>query len=560
MHFSEIQINSIKLFLGKQQSNLSQEREISWLRNDYFNLQSAFARVQTESVLFFGAGSGLIPLYLAASKPHAKICVVEPVKKVVQSLRRCAKQNFIDNIFIFEGAYSALQKGNKATLVMQHIQDHLCTSMDCNDFDSMTSVEDTATLTFSELLKYFEQQQFSMLFFSCGILATESIIADLTPENCIQLLGFFGENTDPLAIKNLLKTRRINAFLRGAHCSDFIEESAGRDPVLLSVIVPMYNVSAYLPQCLDSLISAIPSHTEIIAVNDGSVDDSATIVENWKKVYPFIRLINKENGGCASARSTGLHEAIGEYVAFVDPDDWLFPDSLTRLCRAAVLGSTDIVQGGFVKYYEMSGKSKLINEDEVVRDYQYGITEQGKIRSLLILQPTIWRRVYKRYFLLENNLDFYHQIRCFDDLPFQFEALSVCRSFKAIPDLIYNYRLENPGQDVASNDNKLFVHFDIFSLLDNFVRRLGCQQVIEQLMRVKLYSHSWALGRIRSEFKKQYIKRAQADIQVSKDMLGGAEYNRIIAERRDWRKLSVYLDSFSLLNFYTKCMEIFRNS
>ncbi|OXH94020.1 hypothetical protein CA830_04125 [Burkholderia multivorans] len=286
-------------------------------------------------------------------------------------------------------------------------------------------------------------------------------------------------------------------------------------------------------QCFESLLAAAPPCTEFLAVNDGSPDNSAEVVQTWAARYPSIRLINKPNGGCASARSAGLHQATGEYITFIDPDDWLFPDSLARLCRAAVLGSTDIVQGGFAKYYESSSHSELINEDWIARDFHRLVLDQGNIRRLLTLQPTIWRRVYRRVFLLENGLDFYHHIRRFDDLPFQFEALSLCRSFKAIPDFIYNYRLQRPGQDVAVNDDRLYVHFDIFALLDSFVRRLGAQQVIAQLLRVKLNTHGWALGQIRDEFKQKYQELALADIEATRQMLDETEFSKVISERDD---------------------------
>ena len=94
---------------------------------------------------------------------------------------------------------------------------------------------------------------------------------------------------------------------------------------LISIIVPVYNVSEYLPRCLDSLINQTYKNIEIILVNDGSTDNSLEICKKYAEKDLRIKVIDKENGGISSARNTGIAEASGEWIGFVDSDDYIEP-------------------------------------------------------------------------------------------------------------------------------------------------------------------------------------------------------------------------------------------
>ncbi|MFD1557828.1 glycosyltransferase [Paraburkholderia silviterrae] len=535
MHFLELPVTGATLSIEDEAEQFGFSVDAHWLRSDHFNLQSIITSRKIESVLVLGAGSGVIPLFLASLFPNRPVCVVESFGPAIKLLKRNAKNNGLVNISIIEGA---LTDGatDQASLYADRSNHPLSYSEDRSKLRRFTSIKDVPAISFANVRAAANVERFDLVFVSRWPNSVGAVLSHMTANECGYLAGYLDRDEDPVAIKFALKKLGIPAFVRSDDRQHFLHETLVEKD-LLSVVLPIYNVAQYLPACFESLLAAAPQGTEFLAVNDGSPDNSEEVISQWARKYPNIRLINKPNGGCASARSAGLREAKGEYVAFVDPDDWLFPDSLRRLCQAAFLGSVDIVQGGFVKYYESTSKSELIDETWVANDFREKITDQGRIRGLLTTQPTIWRRVYKRRFLLENGLDFYHEIRRFDDLPFQFEALSLSRSFKAIPDFIYNYRLQRPGQDVAVTDNRLFVHFDIFALLDAFTRKLGAQQVSEQLLRVKLNTHAWAVGQIASEFKQEYLKRAKDDIWAAMTYLSDADFKRVTSDHADFMKL-----------------------
>ncbi len=116
---------------------------------------------------------------------------------------------------------------------------------------------------------------------------------------------------------------------------------------LISVVVPVYNAQGYLSDCLESLTRQTHKDLEILVIDDGSKDESAALCRQWEKKDGRIRLIQKENGGVSSARNLGLEQARGEYVAFVDADDWLLPGMLKEQLALLVKKRGDMILGGY---------------------------------------------------------------------------------------------------------------------------------------------------------------------------------------------------------------------
>ena len=119
---------------------------------------------------------------------------------------------------------------------------------------------------------------------------------------------------------------------------------------MLSVVVPVYNVEEYIYECIESILNQDIDGVEIIVINDGSTDNSLKIVKSFNDER--IRIIDKENGGLSSARNVGLKEAVGEYVIFIDSDDYLKDKSvLAEMYNLAKKNNSDIVAGNFYKKY-----------------------------------------------------------------------------------------------------------------------------------------------------------------------------------------------------------------
>lgn len=134
---------------------------------------------------------------------------------------------------------------------------------------------------------------------------------------------------------------------------------------MVSIIVPIYNMEAYLRQCLDSLYAQVDDTMEVILVNDGSTDTSSAICQEYASRYPDTIYINKTNGGLADARNAGVEKATGKYVYFIDSDDWLAPDAIRTLYDFAEKNDCEVVQGGF--YYAFA--DHLEYDDRWIKPY-----------------------------------------------------------------------------------------------------------------------------------------------------------------------------------------------
>ena len=121
------------------------------------------------------------------------------------------------------------------------------------------------------------------------------------------------------------------------------------DQTKLSVIIPVYNVEQYLPKCLASVVQQTLKDIEIICVNDGSTDNCLKILEEFKSKDNRIKIINKENAGLGNARNTGLEEAKGEYISFIDSDDYIDENFFELLYNEAKEDDADVACGGIIR-------------------------------------------------------------------------------------------------------------------------------------------------------------------------------------------------------------------
>lgn len=145
----------------------------------------------------------------------------------------------------------------------------------------------------------------------------------------------------------------------------------------VSIIIPVYNVEKYLRKCLDSVINQSIKSKEIIVVNDGSTDSSLSIINEYKAKYPDIIIVDKKNGGLASARNAGLKVARGEYIGFVDSDDYIHIDMYENLYNKAKQNNSDIVMCGHLRIFNDHEESfvydynenKVYNSEEITKEF-----------------------------------------------------------------------------------------------------------------------------------------------------------------------------------------------
>ncbi len=285
--------------------------------------------------------------------------------------------------------------------------------------------------------------------------------------------------------------------------------------VELSVVFPMYNVEKYLDQCIESVTAWKAPYIEFLFVNDGSPDHSRDVVLKWAEKDPRIKLLDKPNGGCASAREYGMERAKGRYIGFIDPDDFVDESMYRKLLKAAMTGSYDISYCGYNEYYENTKQIKRV-EDALGWPFIDGTADERLIHDLIYTcRVAIWRCIFRKEMLEKADIHFYTDLRRFDDLPFKIETFAAARSVIAVPEHLYYYRLARPGQDVSADDDRLYVHFDIFKHLNKSVASKHKAELTDRLQISKVQTHVYGLDKIKPEFKDYYLKHAREDLAAT---------------------------------------------
>lgn len=225
----------------------------------------------------------------------------------------------------------------------------------------------------------------------------------------------------------------------------------------ISVIVSMYNIEKYVEECIISLVNQTLKDIEIILVNDGSKDTTLDIAKRVSSNYSNIKIIDKPNGGLSSARNTGLRVATGEYVAFVDGDDYILPKMYELMYKSAVENNSDMVMIGYKRLQE---DGKLVNNREITMQEIFiktnVITEnKDVIRKILLqmlgmlpeaeldieLNMSVWRNIYRRALLQENSVEFVSErIYISEDYMFHLDFLPLCKVVSTVCEATYIYR------------------------------------------------------------------------------------------------------------------------
>lgn len=205
--------------------------------------------------------------------------------------------------------------------------------------------------------------------------------------------------------------------------------------VKVSVIIPVFNNEQYLKECLDSICNQTLSDIEIICVNDGSEDNSLQIIEEYKQKDNRIILINQDNMGQSSARNNGLKIATGEYIGFVDSDDYIDKDFYEKLYNSAALNNLDMAVAGIVRFKGIRRRCMLNFDDNIL---EYNFNKKMKICRIPRQCYTV-NKIYKRETLLENNL-FFKEGMYYEDIGFTIRALYFLNGLITVPGTYYNYR------------------------------------------------------------------------------------------------------------------------
>ena len=240
----------------------------------------------------------------------------------------------------------------------------------------------------------------------------------------------------------------------------------------VSIIVPIYNVERYLSLCLDSCIKQTLYDIEIICVNDGSTDNSLAIAEEFAKIDNRIRIISKPNGGLSSARNTGLDNATGKLIIFLDSDDYIARNACERIWCESLEAPTDIIVFG-TEIIPTTPRASQWHYDVLhVRTHRYFGFEPKVLFNEPSAKPFVWRQAYSKEFIDKHNLRFDNNTKYGEDMVFQLEAFPHGTNFSFIADKLYVYRWCRKGSLMASFrydiDERMDRHFEIIETISDY--------------------------------------------------------------------------------------------
>lgn len=210
-------------------------------------------------------------------------------------------------------------------------------------------------------------------------------------------------------------------------------------PPPVSVIVPCYNVSAYLDECLESVTGQSYEHLEIIAVDDGSSDDTPRMLSRWAKADPRIRVLEQPNAGAGAARNRGFANAGGEYILYIDSDDYLARDAVDKLVRAAERTRADIAMGARVKF---NSRGSHVSPTHTFAEYRQAVTAADFPAVFAVI--AVHGKLFKASFLHKHHLTFQETLGQ-EDFSFSYIAYRQARRITVIPDSVYHYRKRGGG-------------------------------------------------------------------------------------------------------------------
>ena len=279
-----------------------------------------------------------------------------------------------------------------------------------------------------------------------------------------------------------------------------------KNNITVSIVVPVYNAKPYLVKCLDSVVNQTLDNVEIIIIDDGSTDGSSEICQEYAAKDSRIIYYKKENEGLAAARQDGMERASGEYVGFVDSDDWLELNMYERMYTVAKENDADVVFCNCYKdessknsyYLEPGVYDRKAIEEKILPRSLAEISAKG---SNNVIRWCNWLRIYKLSLIRENNIAFGRGFRRSQDLQLTFETALYAQKYVSINDeYLYHNRDDNNGKSLSRGYTKNYWNLirPLIDKLDEDVRNYKKQDLSDQM---HLCAFFFAMAGIENELK-----------------------------------------------------------
>ncbi len=293
--------------------------------------------------------------------------------------------------------------------------------------------------------------------------------------------------------------------------------------VKISIIIPVYNVEKYLQECLDSILAQTFQEFEIICVDDGSIDKSLEILQEYKRKDDRFVILQQRHAGAGAARNHGLKLAEGKYIQFLDSDDYFEPTLLEELYTRAEKFSSDLTVCSSRKVddngniAETGSPNFPINIDKVPMEQVFN-RQDFKDEIFCLLIPVVWNKLIRKSFLDENHLEF-PKLTIYEDIAFMHSLVACADKIVAFNKELINYRFNRPGSLVSTRSEHTIDSVKSCIALKQFLELRGLFAELE------------------TAYKKVVINHIRAEISYCNDN----EYKKFLQEFKallpnDWMK------------------------
>lgn len=312
----------------------------------------------------------------------------------------------------------------------------------------------------------------------------------------------------------------------------------------VSVIVPIYNVENYLERCLKSLVSQTLDEIQIILVNDGSPDDSQLIIDKYVDLYPRkVMGLNKSNGGLSDARNYGISYAEGEYIGFVDSDDYIDSTMYEKLYNKAKETNSDIVTCGYYGIDEETDSYRYFQRGNVI---QYGMNIHENPKLLYTNAPYAWNKIYKRTLFLDTGIRF-PKGKIYEDIATIYPLMLYANKISKVDEALYYYVLKREGAITATFSDKILQMYDSLGIMNDIYIKAGKFEEFKDVLGFINLKHTMLRFR---DFSLYNNKKLQYRIVNE----GFSHLNKYFD---DWRDNSLFFDFYvpkkKVEQFMLKC-------
>jgi len=302
----------------------------------------------------------------------------------------------------------------------------------------------------------------------------------------------------------------------------------------VSVIIPVYNAEKYLRQCLDSVVSQTLRDIEIIIVNDGSTDSSGEICKSYLS-DDRVKYVDKENGGAAAARQDGIDRATGEYLGFVDADDWLEQDMYEKMYAASQKNDADIVFCNCIKNendrrYPPAMRLGAFDRRQILTEilpYSLAfIDEKGERRNIRWVH---WLRIYKREMIENSGIRHCSEFRRSQDLQFTYEATLAAQSYYYLGnEYLVHHRIVNDSLSRKYNKNLWALYVPLIEHLYEVTENFTDADLMPQMhLRCFFFAVETILNEVKPSFPYDEEKRAELVREIVEHPLCDRYYGKI---------------------------------